>query len=34
MVIHDDNVAAAAQRIARMKDGKVVDSGNGTAIAG
>ena len=27
MVTHDDDVAAAAQRIARMKDGKVVDPG-------
>src|SRR6478752_3388903 len=25
LVTHDDNVAAAAQRIARMKDGKVLD---------
>ena len=29
MVTHDDDVAAAAQRIARMKDGKVVDPGVG-----
>jgi putative ABC transport system ATP-binding protein len=29
MVTHDDDVAAAAQRIARMKDGKVVDAGTG-----
>jgi ABC-type lipoprotein export system ATPase subunit len=28
MVTHDDDVAAAAERIARMKDGKVVDSGS------
>ena len=28
MVTHDDGVAAAAQRIARMRDGKVVDAGN------
>ena len=27
MVTHDDDVATAAQRIARMKDGKVVDDG-------
>ena len=27
MVTHDDDVAAAAERIARMKDGKVVDAG-------
>ena len=27
MVTHDDDVAAAAGRIARMKDGKVVDAG-------
>ena len=29
MVTHDDDVAAAADRIARMKDGKVVDTGHG-----
>ena len=29
MVTHDDDVAAAAQRIARMKDGKVVQPGLG-----
>jgi ABC-type lipoprotein export system ATPase subunit len=29
MVTHDDDVAAAAQRIARMKDGKVIDAGDG-----
>ena len=29
MVTHDDDVAAAAERIARMKDGKVVDAGDG-----
>jgi putative ABC transport system ATP-binding protein len=28
MVTHDDDVAAAAGRIARMKDGKVVDAGS------
>ena len=28
MVTHDDDVAAAAERIARMKDGKVVDTGS------
>ena len=28
MVTHDDDVAAAAERIARMKDGKVVDAGD------
>jgi len=28
MVTHDDDVAAAAQRIARMKDGKVLDAGD------
>jgi putative ABC transport system ATP-binding protein len=33
MVTHDDDVAAAAQRIARMKDGKVIDDGRG-ALAG
>ncbi|MBA2496510.1 MAG: ABC transporter ATP-binding protein [Acidimicrobiia bacterium] len=32
MVTHDDEVAAAAHRIARMKDGKVVDMGH--AVAG
>ncbi|MGH9083978.1 MAG: ABC transporter ATP-binding protein, partial [Acidimicrobiales bacterium] len=32
MVTHDDDVAAAAERIARMKDGKVIDQGDdGTA---
>src|SRR5690349_21201679 len=30
MVTHDDDVAAAAERIARMKDGKVVDPGDGS----
>ena len=30
MVTHDDDVAAAGQRIARMKDGKVVDAGDGS----
>jgi len=29
MVTHDDEVAAAAERIARMKDGKVIDQGDG-----
>ena len=33
MVTHDDGVAAAAQRIARMRDGKVVDAGDGSAPA-
>ena len=33
MVTHDDDVAAAAQRIARMRDGKVVDTGDGSAAA-
>jgi putative ABC transport system ATP-binding protein len=33
MVTHDDDVAAAAQRIARMKDGKVIDQGD-VALAG
>jgi len=28
MVTHDDDVAAAAQRIARMKDGRVLDPGD------
>ena len=28
MVTHDDDVAAAAERIARMKDGKVIDAGD------
>jgi putative ABC transport system ATP-binding protein len=28
MVTHDDDVAAAAQRVARMKDGKVIDDGS------
>jgi ABC-type lipoprotein export system ATPase subunit len=27
MVTHDDSVAAAAQRVARMKDGRVTDQG-------
>jgi len=30
MVTHDDDVAAAAQRVARMKDGKVIDPGDGS----
>jgi ABC-type lipoprotein export system ATPase subunit len=30
MVTHDDEVAAAAQRVARMKDGKVIDPGDAT----
>ena len=34
MVTHDDEVAAAAQRIARMKDGKVVDPGHPATAAG
>ncbi len=34
MVTHDDDVAAAAHRIARMKDGKVVDVGRVDAVAG
>lgn len=34
MVTHDDDVAAAAHRIARMKDGKVVDIGQAAAVAG
>lgn len=34
MVTHDDDVAAAAERIARMKDGKVIDQGDGTAPGG
>jgi putative ABC transport system ATP-binding protein len=29
MVTHDDDVAAAAQRIVRMKDGRVVSAGDG-----
>jgi len=33
MVTHDDDVAVAAQRIARMKDGKVVDPGDDAATA-
>jgi putative ABC transport system ATP-binding protein len=33
MVTHDDGVAAAAGRIARMRDGKVVDAGE-PAVAG
>ncbi len=33
MVTHDDDVAAAAQRIARMKDGKVTDAGDEVATA-
>jgi putative ABC transport system ATP-binding protein len=33
MVTHDDEVAAAAGRIARMKDGKVVDTGETPAPA-
>jgi putative ABC transport system ATP-binding protein len=31
LVTHDDNVAAAAQRIVQMKDGRVVDQGTGVA---
>jgi putative ABC transport system ATP-binding protein len=31
MVTHDDEVATAAQRIARMKDGKVTDAGDEVA---
>ena len=31
MVTHDDDVAAAAERIARMKDGKVIDAGDEAA---
>jgi putative ABC transport system ATP-binding protein len=34
MVTHDDEVAAAAERIARMKDGKVIDSGDGAVVSG
>jgi putative ABC transport system ATP-binding protein len=34
MVTHDDDVAAAAGRIARMRDGKVVDTGDVLAGAG
>lgn len=33
MVTHDDGVASAAQRIARMRDGKMVDSGDGSEAA-
>ena len=33
MVTHDDDVAAAAQRVARMKDGKVIST-NDEALAG
>jgi putative ABC transport system ATP-binding protein len=33
MVTHDDDVATAAQRIARMKDGKVTDAGDEVAAA-
>ena len=33
MVTHDDDVAAAAERIVRMRDGKVVDTGD-SALAG
>ncbi|MET0902226.1 MAG: ABC transporter ATP-binding protein, partial [Acidimicrobiales bacterium] len=33
MVTHDDDVAAAAERIARMKDGKVIST-NDAALAG
>ena len=33
MVTHDDDVAAAAGRIARMKDGKVIDPGDGSVAA-
>ena len=33
MVTHDDDVAAAAERIARMKDGKVIST-NDEALAG
>jgi putative ABC transport system ATP-binding protein len=34
MVTHDDDVAAAAGRISRMRDGKVVDTGDVLAGAG
>jgi len=34
MVTHDDDVAAAAARIARMKDGRVVDAGTAAPAAG
>jgi putative ABC transport system ATP-binding protein len=33
MVTHDDEVAAAAQRIVRMKDGRVVSSDDGAPMA-
>ena len=34
MVTHDDEVAAAAERIARMKDGKVIDASDSSTTAG
>ena len=33
MVTHDDEVAAAGDRIVRMRDGRVVDAGDGTDAA-
>ncbi|MGK2949418.1 MAG: ABC transporter ATP-binding protein [Acidimicrobiales bacterium] len=34
MVTHDDSVAAAAERITRMRDGRLVEAGTGTQARG
>jgi putative ABC transport system ATP-binding protein len=34
MVTHDDDVAAAAERITQMRDGRVTDDGRGAALTG
>jgi putative ABC transport system ATP-binding protein len=32
LVTHDDTVAAAGDRIVRMRDGRIVDSGDGEIV--
>jgi putative ABC transport system ATP-binding protein len=32
LVTHDDGVAAAGDRIVRMRDGRIVDSGDGEIV--